>query len=125
MVLELRWRPRVCVLALACPYEAEPRGSGSVTWMVSRPGKRGRGSAGHRAPGRLNLQGELLKLGHRGGASTIRRILAPPSDPTGDRGEPGRVALQQRQPTPLLRGLERLGERPNSTDFSPAVALAS
>jgi hypothetical protein len=40
----------------------------------------------HRWWGHKRIQGELLKLGHRAGASTIRHVLKGSQDPPGTRG---------------------------------------
>ena len=66
----LRWHRRLVRRRCTYPHRG---------WTATdrrRPRRRGGANgAGEPAPGYLRLQGELLNLGHRVGASTIRRIL--------------------------------------------------
>ena len=72
----LRWHRRLVRKKRACPNGAgRPPVSAGITTLIERLATENSGW------GYKRIQGELLKLGHRAGASAIRRVLKAPRIP--------------------------------------------
>jgi len=66
----LRWHRRLVTRKRACPHRTgRPPVSAEIAALIERL------ATGNNGWGYKRIQGELLKLGHRAGASTIRRVL--------------------------------------------------